>query len=101
MNGVSNSKVIADLFRELFTVKVPLKEEGSVPDTENCHRQLVKTRFSAKDVAGVIKSITKGKSPGHNGLSVEHLPMMVRICRELSSVIKCMCKSFFSAPSVL
>ncbi|XP_063635034.1 uncharacterized protein LOC134805719 [Cydia splendana] len=30
-------------------------------------------RFTAKEVAKVIHSITRGKSPGHDGLSVEHL----------------------------
>lgn len=29
--------------------------------------------FSAKQVATIIKNMTRGKSPGHDGLSVEHL----------------------------
>lgn len=34
---------------------------------------VVAVRFSAKDVALVIKNMTRGKSPGHDSLSIEHL----------------------------
>ncbi|CAG9124587.1 unnamed protein product [Plutella xylostella] len=33
----------------------------------------ITTRFTAKEVCMAIKSMSRGKSPGHDGLSIEHL----------------------------
>ncbi|KAJ2945534.1 hypothetical protein O0L34_g353 [Tuta absoluta] len=74
VDGVSDPKGIADLFRSHFFVKSPLGHSpcagmvgaGDIIDE-------VGVKISAKDVGKAIKSISKGKSPGHDGLSIEHL----------------------------
>ncbi|XP_026736675.1 uncharacterized protein LOC113500168 [Trichoplusia ni] len=39
-------------------------------------------RFRAKDVENVIRHMSRGKSPGHDGLSIEHFSTVVLIFRE-------------------
>lgn len=72
VGGVSDHKGIANIFREHFAVKSPRGPAGEVLNADT-NGQLIGTRFSAKDVANVIKNMTRGKSPGHDGLSIEHL----------------------------
>ncbi|XP_063540052.1 uncharacterized protein LOC134749077 [Cydia strobilella] len=74
IGGVVDSRDIANNFRELFTVKSPLANghEERVFDGGTIVGDSA-IRLSAKDVAGVIKAMQCGKSPGHDGLSIEHL----------------------------
>lgn len=72
VSGISDQKGIAELFKQQFRVESLL---GATPRVIDCglDRGPDLTRFSAKDVASVIKGMKRGKSPGHDCLSVEHL----------------------------
>ncbi|KAJ8727231.1 hypothetical protein PYW08_015628 [Mythimna loreyi] len=67
---------IARLFQRHFRVEpsvIPVQsEEMSVSDAGAIPGD-IDVRFTAKDVDIVIKSMKRGKSPGHDGLSIEHL----------------------------
>lgn len=71
VNGVSDSVSIANLFKEHFRVESPLGPSESLPDVADHHDLGI--RFTAKEVKGVLNAMTRGKSPGHDGLSIEHL----------------------------
>lgn len=71
VNGVNDPIDIANLFKEHFKVKSPLGSSVFMPDAPD-HSDL-ETRFSAKDIKGVITAMSRGKSPGYDGLSIEHL----------------------------
>ncbi|RVE40308.1 hypothetical protein evm_015042 [Chilo suppressalis] len=63
---------IAEAFSRSFRVQSSLG--AWLPELNaECQNALPSDRFSAKEVAFVIKNMTRGKSPGHDGLSVEHL----------------------------
>jgi hypothetical protein len=71
VDGVSELVGIANIFVDRFKVNSPLGPSKSCIDTEpNVERKIT---FSVKEIAAAIKSMTKGKSPGHDGLSIEHL----------------------------
>ncbi|XP_061718862.1 uncharacterized protein LOC133526321 [Cydia pomonella] len=73
VDGVSDPKTVANLFRDHFVVKSPLgptMPEGFDGDT--CSED-VGPRITARSIDKAIKSMHKGKSPGHDGLSIEHL----------------------------
>ncbi|XP_063545821.1 uncharacterized protein LOC134753808 [Cydia strobilella] len=74
VEGVSDNKSIANMFRSFFRVESPLASTQSpgVADTGSHDRRTI-TKFTANEVKKAIKCITRGKSPGHDGLSVEHL----------------------------
>lgn len=72
VNKLSDSKCIADMFRDHFTVTSPLGPSRSVT-VDGCHGQEIITRITAQDVKKVITSMSRGKSPGHDSLSIEHL----------------------------
>ncbi|CAG9131271.1 unnamed protein product [Plutella xylostella] len=72
VGGVSDPKDIANLFRDQFNINSPLGPARTMPNVET-HVQKMSTRFTAKEIAKVIRSISRGKSPGHDGLSIEHL----------------------------
>lgn len=69
MNGVSDAKGIADLFRNNFVLKSPLGSFSVMLDAEHSWGD-VGTRL---DVAKVIRFTARGKSTGLDGLSIEHL----------------------------
>lgn len=70
INGASEPRDIANLFRCHFQVESPLKGE-QIKDAGVVVSE-VPERVTAKQVALIIKGMTRGKSPGHDGLSVEH-----------------------------
>ncbi|XP_063542150.1 uncharacterized protein LOC134750846 [Cydia strobilella] len=74
VNGESDPQKIANLFSKHFRVDSPLSsvnnEQFDVEPRLSTGHTLT---FSVKDVARVIKSMKRGKSPGHDGLSIEHL----------------------------
>ncbi|KAL0811559.1 hypothetical protein ABMA28_009944 [Loxostege sticticalis] len=72
VDGACDLPRIADIFREHFSVKSPLGPTQSVSD-DGCSGGEVSVRFTAKDVRQAIKSMSRGKSPGHDDLSIEHL----------------------------
>lgn len=72
IDGVNDPKEIANVFKSHFSVKSPLGPAREVLDAD-MNKQVVGTTFRAKDVTKAIKLISKGKSPGHDGLSIEHL----------------------------
>lgn len=79
--GVTDSVSIANTFKELFKVSSPLgPSKDEVFDAEDIRKTALSVRFSAKQVRKIIISMQRGKSPGHDGLSIEHLnPLTVRV----------------------
>ncbi|XP_063385061.1 uncharacterized protein LOC134671173 [Cydia fagiglandana] len=73
VEGVTDHRAIANIFRDHFTVKPSIAPscERVAGTGAIMNRQV--TRISALEVAKSIKSMSGGKSPGHDGLSVEHL----------------------------
>lgn len=92
--GVSEPKDIADLFKTHFSVQPNLKQQCAaqqqVIDTEDSQRAEYSVRISAKEVRSVIQGMSRGKSPGHDGLSIEHLqyagPHLPRVLSMLYSL---------------
>lgn len=71
VDGVSNPEDIANLFKDHFTVKSPLGPSCAVLNAESGKELgLVCT---VADVKKIINSMSRGRSPGHDGLSIEHL----------------------------
>lgn len=69
--GICEPVVIANSFVDRFKVYSPL---GPTKSTLNAGPDLErKITSSVKDIADMIKSMTKGKSPGHDGFSIKHL----------------------------
>lgn len=72
VNGEHDIKFIANMFKDHFAVKSPLGPSQNT-SVGGCHGQEIHTRFTTKDVGKVILSMSRGKSPGHDNLSIEHL----------------------------
>jgi hypothetical protein len=71
--GVHEPKAIASLFQRHFVVQ-PLPIQSTDPCfSVSIPTGGVKLRFTAKEVANVIQKMSRGKSPGHDGLSIEHM----------------------------
>ncbi|KAL0870260.1 hypothetical protein ABMA27_005292 [Loxostege sticticalis] len=73
VDGVNDAKAIADIFKDHFTVKSPLGPSSRVLDSGTSGQGHLTTHIKAKTIDSIIKSMSKGKSPGHDGLSIEHL----------------------------
>lgn len=65
-------KEIANLFKDYFQVSSPLGPSRWVPDAD-FDLNTAPLRYSAKKVAAVVRKMSRGKSPGHDGLNIEHL----------------------------
>nr|XP_053608905.1 uncharacterized protein LOC128674418 [Plodia interpunctella] len=72
VGDANEPSTIADMFVRHFQVQSPLGLSSKVVDNGTCCDS-DQIRFSAKQVDDVIKKMTRGKSPGHDGLSIEHL----------------------------
>ncbi|CAK1594992.1 unnamed protein product [Parnassius mnemosyne] len=72
IEGVNEPGEIANLFKEHFRVKSPNISSRTVSYVEDCQTG-VPISFAPSDVFDIIKSMARGKSPGHDGLSIEHL----------------------------
>lgn len=72
VNNSQDQAKIANMFANHFKVQpLPVSYE---PDTQTeLHTQHEPIDLSAKEVASVIRKMKRGKSPGHDGLSVEHI----------------------------
>lgn len=75
VDGVSGSCDIANLFGRHFKVEPLLQNKTVEPvlAAENLISDNPPIRVTAAEIAMVIKQMTRGKSPGHDGLSIEHL----------------------------
>ncbi|KAG7313465.1 hypothetical protein JYU34_000594 [Plutella xylostella] len=75
VDGVSEPREIANAFLDRFKVQSPLGPAASprVLAPEGRRAGDAPVRVSAKQVAKIIKQMSRGKSPGHDGLSIEHL----------------------------
>lgn len=63
---------IANAFKNHFTVKSPLGPSlGELPDGGAVMMGL-NVKIPAKNVVKIISTMQRGKSPGHDGLSIEH-----------------------------
>ena len=72
IDGVGEPQTIANLFKDLFSVQSSQKLSVGVPDAE-INLKYINTLVNAKTVTKIIQSMTRGKSPGHDSLSIEHL----------------------------
>lgn len=98
VDGETDPYKIANLFKCNFQVQSPL----DVAQVLNAEKQFVdlEVQISAKDVATAIKNMSRGKSPGHDGLSIEHLQHAgVHIHRLLSMLFTlCLGHSYLPEP---
>ncbi|KAG7306786.1 hypothetical protein JYU34_008224 [Plutella xylostella] len=98
VNGISDLTGIAEIFKEQFTVTSHLGPSQS--SCEGGGGQEASVRFSAKDIRKVIKSMSRGRSPGHDDLSIEHLkyagPHLPRVLAMFYSL--CVGHSYLPAP---
>ncbi|CAG9134717.1 unnamed protein product [Plutella xylostella] len=72
VEGVSSPEEIAELFKNHFSVQSPLGSPCRQFEAGFAHGN-ISTVILAKDVRLAITKMTRGKSPGHDGLSIEHL----------------------------
>lgn len=71
VGGISDPREIANSFMNHFKVESILQrtdKEGLIGGALGDSIGIM-----AKDVRAVLRQMTRGKSPGHDGLSVEHL----------------------------
>lgn len=74
VGGISDAKGIANLFKEHFKVKsLGGHSERQMIDNELDSELQVGVSFSAKEITGILRNMKRGKSPGYDQLSVEHL----------------------------
>lgn len=72
VDGESDAGRVADIFKNHFKViscrsSVSQRFDAGIRDGDKT------TCFTAGQVRDVIKNMTRGKSPGHDGISIEHL----------------------------
>lgn len=72
VNGVSEPAGIADMFRVHFSVTPRLQVNKQVGCGGERLGSSSPIYISAKEIGKVIKTMTRGKSPGHDNLSIEH-----------------------------
>ncbi|XP_052758207.1 uncharacterized protein LOC128202323 [Galleria mellonella] len=68
----STPEMIANMFKKQFTVVSPLGPAQSTIYAE-CDGSEDLLRFSSAEVANAIRMMKRGRSPGYDGLSIEHL----------------------------
>ncbi|KAL0851461.1 hypothetical protein ABMA28_007258 [Loxostege sticticalis] len=74
VDGESDPGKIANLFMKHFKVPSALGPSTGLPGTRPVVRgDAQMLMFTASQVRNVIKRMSRGKSPGHDGLSIEHL----------------------------
>lgn len=74
VDGETDAERIANIFREHFKVCSPFTQSRRASDDKNMTFAPDSTlSFSANEVKSVIQSFARGRAPGHDGLSVEHL----------------------------
>ncbi|KAJ8720684.1 hypothetical protein PYW08_006149 [Mythimna loreyi] len=102
VDGRNDPKDIANLFMEYFKVRSPLVPSTTMPDggpIVSGDEPLLKV--TAKQLKKVISSMRRGKSPGHDGLSIEHFKHAgVHVPRVLSMLFN-LCISHSYVPEEL
>lgn len=74
VGGISEPYQIAELFKQQFKVEPPKNTDIDMPQSgRTVEGSRSCFRFTASEVAAVVKSMKRGKSPGHDSLSIEHL----------------------------
>ncbi|KAG7294937.1 hypothetical protein JYU34_022671 [Plutella xylostella] len=75
VDGKNEPTAIANMFRTHFKVQSLLGLSPSQVPAESVRvgKEKTFTHFTAGQVTDVLRKMTGGKSPGHDGLSVEHL----------------------------
>ncbi|XP_060801616.1 uncharacterized protein LOC132902036 [Amyelois transitella] len=73
VGGVSEPAAVANMFKEQFQVSSPLGPTRPNSLSSDGQDRQVYLHFSSTEVAAVVKCMTRGKSPGHDSLSIEHL----------------------------
>lgn len=95
VGGADQPGSIANMFVDHFKVESSLGASLRVLDDGHCSDSDL-VRFSTKQVSNTINKMTRGKSPGHDGLSVEHLqhagPHIARVLAMFYSL--CMSHSY-------
>lgn len=70
--GENDPVRIAELFKTQFKVESPLGPSKEAPNIgQLASRSHI--RFTASEVNAAVRGMTRGKSPGHDSLSIEHL----------------------------
>lgn len=72
IQGINDPRDIANLFMYHFKLAPPALRSQPVLDVEESQAKPL-LKISGKDVETVIKNMRRGKSPGHDDLSIEHL----------------------------
>lgn len=72
VEGFSNNSDIANMFMHNFKMD-PLTTSTSVRGTRTPCEGDTHARFSIKEIKTILSNMKRGRSPGHDGLSVEHL----------------------------
>lgn len=101
VGGFNDHKTIANMFREHFTVRSSLS-----PRTMNvCDAGAAISKrsvyFSSESVANVIKNMQRGKSPGYDGLSIEHFKYAGENLPNMLSILFNLCISHSYLPEPL
>ncbi|CAK1582534.1 unnamed protein product [Parnassius mnemosyne] len=96
VGGVNEPISIANMFAEHFKIESLLGPSQPVPGDESYRGSHDCIRFTPEQVATAIKNMTRGKSPGHDSLSIEHLqhagPHLPRLLATFFS--SCLCHSY-------
>lgn len=71
VEGVSESSDIAALFKTHFRVQPSLEPRDEVLSGREPTGALIV--FNAKEIAAIVRTMSRGKSPGYDSLSIEHL----------------------------
>lgn len=96
MGSVCDPQKIANLFKDHFIVKSPLGPSKTTVNVVSGRQ--IGVEFNFKEVAHTIKQMTKGKSPGHDGLSIEHLQNAGHHLPRLLSMLYKLCISHSFIP---
>jgi exonuclease III len=101
VGGENDQKAIANNFRHAFDVSPLLKAS----EAGECGAEAVvgvgPGRFTSKEVAKIIKSMQRGKSPGHDGLSIEHLKHAGKHLPRVLAMLYTLCLSHTHLPRQL
>ncbi|KAG7295745.1 hypothetical protein JYU34_020793 [Plutella xylostella] len=76
IQGLNDPREICNMFKDHFKVSSSLGQSAGPPcgtvGADSCEGERF-IRFSSQEIAKCIKCMKRGKSPGHDSLSIEHL----------------------------
>lgn len=87
-----------NIFKDHFRVRSPRDEGPSGPSSSQMEFVSL-LLFTMKQVQSVINSMRRGKSPGHDGLSIEHLKYAGTHMPRVLSLFFIMCLSYSYLPA--